>query len=1822
MNIGKSVADSIIRRVLSLSVAIMMILGSSVPNFSAVYAGDTGSTQGSVDYSARWVDSGSSVELTVKPAKAGTVYYLMQNSGAPAPSESSVESNTACSANQETTIKISSGDRTAKDIYVIYKENGSDSSYEMSKLMLPEYKTMSVSEGSSAGSVSISGERNEPDQLSLTVKPTMNGTLYYLVKDADAPAPSRIELLTAQGIKERAYTATTTKISLGTDTDKAKKLYLLYKANDNNVGVVGNVAVMDVPAFERQNYAAEVDKDQLDLGTVLEGYKPSDNEAAATIRNTGENGLSFSVKTTEAFDKYFEVKDTSITKNIAPGETGFVAVKPKEGLSEGEYSGEFYLEDKIDENNTLKLGPVKVKMTVTRKGDGTVDGVRTPEGKFTPSVSNSLLNIDNKVAYCANYYYILDSTSNSKMHNLYDNQFSVIRNVTNKELDSYTGLDPNKKPAVYPPNKKGFTPVKVGRDSSTVRDDVARVLYYGYPNDAAGLISNGNTSSGFYGNDQNYIYNLDMKSKKDLAYAIATQCAIWHYTDGIDFHDIGEASSSDRRVSHVRQIYRMSDWGWKDIQNIYNYLVGNSDTLVYELYKSRGVFRNGVAYPSHLKDAPDNFAVDLFVVNNPVNTNGIDYWTQNLVTGTPDNEPTDVSITKRWDDKSNANSKRPDAETFKKWIRLYNGTTDVTDKYADKLTVKDNGDDTYTVTYTGLPQSEYSYTVKEVIPDDSDYKIPDDQNSAIKGGSITNHYPVKKSQESELTIKKTDNDGKALDGAKFTLYSDKKCTHAITDKDAVVAANGKVTISTGASYLQDYLPTENNGTATVYLKETTAPTGYKASDTVYPITLGTVIEKGWNSSSTEYDITTSHTITYGCSKVLTVKNAPVTKCDEKYEKLKITKVSDDGKTNLKGAVFTLYKDQSCTNKITDLEPTAADGTVVIDTKSLPSGLTNPKTGTSTYYLKETKAPENYTAAGTVYKIVLGTSSSSDWNSDNTAYVTTKTHTISCSGSNELRVSNTKKDATVKNSELTIVKSDADTSAVLEGAKFALYKDEACTNIVDGSEITTDSTGHAFINTSADYLKNDLPTEDGTKTFYLKETSAPAGYLKSDEAHQISITRSTKDNVVTYSITSGPSSTLEVANKPDKDEKTVNAELTLHKVSNTQKPLSGAEFTLYSDPDCKTAVKALTTGENGKVTVSTGDLKNYLPDSGEKKIYLKETKAPSGYAVNDKVYTLTLGRKVSENWNADHTKKVTTTAYSITCDGSADVTVVDQPVVDLKVIKHWEIGLNSTPVTFKLTQNGKETDRTLLLTENDNWSGVFRDLPKYDKDGSEIKYGVIEVDGDKNYDVSYDENSDGSITVTNSAKKIHNKEIHTTVTANGTSSSAEKAAETSDTRVKVVDTVTYKNLTAGTEYTLKGQLMDVTDIDNIVPVGEARTRTFTAAQADGSEQIDLGTLDLTPGHTYVVFEELYNGNTTEGTPVAGHKDKNDKAQTFVVKEETPTPVPETPSIRTTVSANGTASTSEKAVETSDTSVDVVDTVSYDNLTAGTEYTLKGQLMDVTDADNIVPVGEAGTKTFTPASSSGTQDVSLGTLELTPGHTYVVFETLYKGSKAEGTPEAEHSDKNDKAQTIVVTEETPHKPGTPPDKTTISGNGKEIVSVNGAPSIRTTISADGRKSTSKEAVKTHKSSVNVTDTVFYRRLKAGKTYSIRGRLIDVTSGGSVVDTATITFTARKANGTVKVDFGRVSLKPGHKYVAFEYLYKGKKASGTPVAVHKDKNDKAQTMIATGTGNAGSVGSSSTGLIKTGDDPALYYWALLLAGALAGAFITIRKRRTSKR
>ena len=345
-------------------------------------------------------------------------------------------------------------------------------------------------------------------------------------------------------------------------------------------------------------------------------------------------------------------------------------------------------------------------------------------------------------------------------------------------------------------------------------------------------------------------------------------------------------------------------------------------------------------------------------------------------------------------------------------------------------------------------------------------------------------------------------------------------------------------------------------------------------------------------------------------------------------------------------------------------------------------------------------------------------------------------------------------------------------------------------------------------------------------------------------------------------------------------------------------------------------------------------------------------------------------------------------------------------------------------------------------------------------------------------------------------------------------------------ITLVDTVSYKNLKPGTEYTVSGRLMDKETGKDLEPAVTATTK-FTPTSANGTVDIKF-TLDASKlgGKKVVAFEKVSEG----GNVVASHEDINDEGQTVTIKKPTPpAPPAPTPEIGTTLKDDK----GSKEVEAKQ--VTLVDTVKYTNLKVGKEYTVSGRLMDKETGKELSPAVTASTK-FTPTATEGTVDIKF-TLDASKlgGKKVVAFEKVSEGA----TEVAAHEDINDEGQTVTVKKPLPN------------------------PTIGTTLKDD------QGAKEVEPKQITLVDTVKYTNLIVGKEYEVSGRLMDKETGKelSPAVTATTKFTATQADGTVDIKFTfDASRLAGKRIVAFEKVSE----SGKVVASHEDINDEGQTVV----------------------------------------------------
>ena len=371
-------------------------------------------------------------------------------------------------------------------------------------------------------------------------------------------------------------------------------------------------------------------------------------------------------------------------------------------------------------------------------------------------------------------------------------------------------------------------------------------------------------------------------------------------------------------------------------------------------------------------------------------------------------------------------------------------------------------------------------------------------------------------------------------------------------------------------------------------------------------------------------------------------------------------------------------------------------------------------------------------------------------------------------------------------------------------------------------------------------------------------------------------------------------------------------------------------------------------------------------------------------------------------------------------------------------------------------------------------------------------------------------------ITDEEQTIHFPEIGTKAMDQETNTNVSKA----DREITLVDTISYSNLQPGKKYKLTGTLMDK---ETGEPVKDAQGKEITAETSFKPETSD-GTVNVTfafdgsnlAGKTLVVFESLERNDTV----YAVHTDINDQAQTIYF-----------PGIGTTAKEAVSGTKFGKADK-----ITLVDTVSYSNLTPGTEYILKGILMDKETGESVKVVGQEVTAetTFKPEEASGAVDVTFAfDASSLAGHTLVVFEELFQTEASI----AEHKDITDEGQTIYI----PRIGTTALDKETGNHNSNPD------------------------------EKVTIVDTVTYKGLIPGKEYTVKGTLMDKSTGEELlVDgkpvTEEKTFTAEKAEGSVELTFtfdGRALA--GRTVVAFEHVYYKDKEVG----IHTDIEDEDQSI-----------------------------------------------------
>lgn len=439
---------------------------------------------------------------------------------------------------------------------------------------------------------------------------------------------------------------------------------------------------------------------------------------------------------------------------------------------------------------------------------------------------------------------------------------------------------------------------------------------------------------------------------------------------------------------------------------------------------------------------------------------------------------------------------------------------------------------------------------------------------------------------------------------------------------------------------------------------------------------------------------------------------------------------------------------------------------------------------------------------------------------------------------------------------------------LSGALFEIYADEDIT--------TPDGTVRAKKDELVATLKTNTKGTATSKQLYLGkysvvEKTAPNGFVLNRTINHIELTYSGQNEKVTNTSTSFTNDRQKVVIDLTK----ILEQNEAFGIGNNGEILN-VSFGLYADEDLKSSngtvipkdglLEIITCDEKGKATFTTD-----LPIG---KYYVKEISTDNHYILSDKKYPV-----VFEYAGQDFA----TVHISVNEDEPIENEIIYGTIKGLKIDR--ETGENIAGALFGMfkAEEKELSEKTAILTAESNEEGIFtfENVPYGEYIVCELKPANGYLENEELYPVTISED-DEIIEITIENDKI--PELGTTATIDG------KKEFTVNGDITIDDVVSYKHLTAGKEYTIKGVLMDKSTGKQFLVYGKevCSEVTFTPETADGEVTVSF-TFDgsaITKNTEVVVFETLYR----DETEIAVHADIDDKDQTVTIH---PQPEPEKP-----------------------------------------------------------------------------------------------------------------------------------------------------------------------------------------------------------------------------------------------------------------------------------------------------------------------------------------
>ena len=439
---------------------------------------------------------------------------------------------------------------------------------------------------------------------------------------------------------------------------------------------------------------------------------------------------------------------------------------------------------------------------------------------------------------------------------------------------------------------------------------------------------------------------------------------------------------------------------------------------------------------------------------------------------------------------------------------------------------------------------------------------------------------------------------------------------------------------------------------------------------------------------------------------------------------------------------------------------------------------------------------------------------------------------------------------------------------LSGAVFEIYADEDIT--------TPDGTVRAKKDELVATLKTNTKGTATSKQIHLGkyrvvEKTAPYGFVLNKTVNHIELTYSGQNEKVTNTSTSFTNDrqkvVIDLTKILEQDEK--------FNIGNNDEILN-VSFGLYADEDLK-ASNGTVIPENGLIEIVTCDEKGkatFKTDLPIGKYYVKEISTDNHYILSDRKYPVVF----------EYAGQDTASVHISVNDGEPIInSIIYGTIKGLKIDR--ETGEKITGALFGLFSNNETefTEETAIFTAESNEEGIFtfENVPYGEYIVCELKPATGYLPNGESYPMTISENKEVvEINVLND--KI--PELKTTAAIDG------KKEFTANGDITIDDVVSYKHLTAGKEYTIKGVLMDKSTGKQFLVDGKevCSEVTFTPETADGEVTVSF-TFDgsvITKETEIVVFETLYR----EGTEIAVHADIEDENQTVTIH---PQPEPEKP-----------------------------------------------------------------------------------------------------------------------------------------------------------------------------------------------------------------------------------------------------------------------------------------------------------------------------------------